>query len=78
MADSKFLLHLCAAIEPRAVNWEIVNDGQTDEDKTLNAKYVISVARKLGAVIFCVWEDIVEVNKKQILIFVASMGEIQK
>jgi len=27
MADSKFLLHLCAAIEPRAVNWEIVNDG---------------------------------------------------
>lgn len=24
MSDSKFLIHLCSAIEPRAVNWDIV------------------------------------------------------
>ena len=64
MSDGKFLIHLCGAIEPRAVNWELVLDGATDEDKQNNAKYAISLARKLGAVIFCVWEDIVNVNPK--------------
>lgn len=78
MADGKFLIHLCAAIEERAVNWDIVTGGETDEDKTLNAKYAISVARKLGAVVFCVWEDIVAVNPKQMLIYVATMMDIQK
>lgn len=78
LSDSKFLLNLCGAIESRAVNWDIVTDGSTDDDKALNAKYLISVARKLGAVIFCVWEDIVNVNPKQMLIFCATMGDIQK
>jgi plastin-1 len=58
------LLSLCAAIEPRAVNWDIMTEGTTEEDQKNNAKYVSSVARKLGAVIFCVWEDIVHVNSK--------------
>lgn len=78
MSDGRFLTYLCAGIEPRAVNWEIVTDGATDEDKQNNAKYVISVARKLGAVIFCVWEDIVNVNFKQMLIIVATLYEIQE
>jgi len=64
MGDGKYLLNLCGAIEPRAINWDIVLPGETDDDKCMNAKYVISVARKLGAVIFCVWEDIVNVNPK--------------
>jgi len=42
----------------------------------MNAKYVISVAKKLGAVIFCVWEDIVFVNPKQMLILIANLAEI--
>ena len=33
-----------------------------DEDKKLNASYIISVARKLGCSIFLLPEDIVEVN----------------
>jgi len=64
MSDSKFLIYLCSAIEPRAVNWDIVQEGTTDDEKMNNAKYAISVARKLGAVIFCVWEDFVQVNPK--------------
>jgi hypothetical protein len=35
--------------------------GDSDADKENNAKYVLSVARKLGAQIFLVWEDIREV-----------------
>ena len=39
----------------------------------MNARYVISVARKLGATIFLTWEDIVEVNQKMLVILAASL-----
>jgi plastin-1 len=76
LADGQFLLKLCGAIEPRVINWEIVMKGETDEEKENNAKYICSVARKLGAVIFCVWEDIAKVNYKMILVLVCSLFEI--
>jgi hypothetical protein len=31
----------------------------------------------LGAVVFCVWEDIVACNQKMILVFVCSMHEMK-
>ncbi len=75
IATGQWLIDLCAGIEPRAVNWDIVTPGETDEDKELNAKYAISLARKFGAVIFCVWEDMVKVNPKQILVFICSLNQ---
>jgi plastin-1 len=53
-----------------------VQTGETDEEKENNAKYVLSLARKLGAIIFCVWEDIPSVNYKMILVLVCSLFEI--
>lgn len=38
-----------------------------------NAKYAISVARKLGATIFLLPEDIVEVKPRMILTFIGSL-----
>ncbi len=52
--------------------------GETDEEKENNAKYIISIARKLGAVIFSVWEDIPKVNFKMMLILFASLFEINQ
>ena len=71
-----YLIKICAAIEPRAVNPDLVTPGETDADKKLNAMYAISLARKLNAIIFCVWEDMVNVNPKQIFIFMATMMDI--
>ena len=56
LSDGRFFMHILADIEPRAVNWEIMMDADTDEGKANNAKYVISVARKLEALVFCVWD----------------------
>lgn len=72
------LINLCAAIEPRIIDWDIVykNADATDEQKALNAKYAISIARKLGAIIFMVWEDVPEGNGKMMTIFVSSLLEI--
>ena len=77
MADGKFIVNLLAAIEPRAINWDLVTPGETEDDRKSNAKYNMSVARSLGAVMFSVWEDFVNVNPKQMLIFFATMNKIQ-
>eukprot|EP00968_Pinguiococcus_pyrenoidosus_P012092 scaffold1023_cov313-Pinguiococcus_pyrenoidosus.AAC.22 len=72
LATGLFLLDLCAAIEPRAINWEYVTDGVADEDAMSNARYAISVARRIGASVFVAPEDIVEVKSKMIMTYVAS------
>merc|ERR1711871_775876 len=67
LASGLFLLDLCAAVEPRALDWGVVLPGATAEEREANAKYVISVARKLGATVFLTFEDIVEVKPKMLM-----------
>jgi len=78
LADSIFFIDLLAAVEPRVIGWENVNEGKTPEDRLQNARYAISVARKLGATIFLLPEDIVEVKPKMIMTFIASVMSVQK
>ncbi|GKD47494.1 fimbrin-1-like protein isoform X1, partial [Tanacetum coccineum] len=68
-----FFLELLTAVEPRVVNWNLVTKGISDEEKKLNATYIISVARKLGCSIFLLPEDIMEVNQKMMLMLTASI-----
>jgi len=68
-----FFVDLLAAVEPKIVDWTLVTEGRTDEDKMLNARYAISIARKLGAIIFLLPEDIVEVKPKMCLTFIAGV-----
>lgn len=75
--DGKILIKLAGSIEPRIINWDLVTPGETDEDKEMNAKYAISIARKLGAIIFMVWDDIPRLNKKMLLIFVCSLYDLK-
>lgn len=77
LSDGIFLIKLAASIEPRIVNWDLVTKGETDDEKQQNAKYAISIARKLGAVIFLVWDDVLEVNKKMMLVFIAGLYEMK-
>ena len=76
-ADGKILIKMAGNIEPRIINWDLVTEGQTDEEKELNAKYAISIARKLGAIIFMVWDDIPRLNKKMLLIFTCSLYDLK-
>ncbi|KAL1224878.1 Fimbrin-5 [Cardamine amara subsp. amara] len=73
LSTGLFFLELLSAVEPRVVNWSLVTNGETEEDKKLNATYTISVARKLGCSIFLLPEDIIEVNQKMMLILTASI-----
>jgi hypothetical protein len=48
-----------------------------DNDAKLNAKYAISIARKLGATIFVLPEDITEVKSKMVIIYLSDICDIQ-
>lgn len=73
LSDALYLLDLVHAVEPRAVNWDQVAQGKTDDEKASNAKYAISCAQKIGAAVFLTYEDIVEVKPKMMMTFVASL-----
>ncbi|CAH2052554.1 unnamed protein product, partial [Thlaspi arvense] len=73
LSNGIFFLELLSAVEPRVVDWSLVTKGETEEEKKLNATYIISVARKLGCSIFLLLEDIIEVNQKMMLILAASI-----
>lgn len=68
-----YFINLVAAVEPEIVDWSLVTEGHTDEDALLNARYAISLARKLSAVIFLLPEDIVETRAKMCLTFAAAV-----
>ncbi|XP_074590864.1 fimbrin-4-like [Curcuma longa] len=73
LSNGLFFLELLSAVKPRVVNWKVVTKGETDEEKKLNATYIISVARKLGCSVFLLPDDIIEVNQKMILTLTASI-----
>ena len=76
LSTSIWYFHVFQAIAPGSVNWDIVTEGESDEDKEMNAKYAISIARMLGAVVFCVWEDLVDRNQKMILVLVSALKRV--
>ncbi|ODV91950.1 hypothetical protein CANCADRAFT_63363 [Tortispora caseinolytica NRRL Y-17796] len=73
LASGVFLLDVLHGLKPGYVDYDLVTPGKTDEDKYLNAKLAISIARKLGALIWLVPEDIVEVRSRLILTFIGSL-----
>lgn len=68
-----FLLDVIGGIKKGIVDYTLVTKGESEEDIKLNAKYAISIARKLGAVIFLLPEDIVEVKPKMMLTFIGAL-----
>nr|XP_003735096.2 plastin-1 isoform X1 [Callithrix jacchus] len=71
------VLDLIDAIAPNAVRQEMIKrENLSDEDKLNNAKYAISVARKIGARIYALPDDLVEVKPKMVMtVFACLMGK---
>ncbi|KAB0396822.1 hypothetical protein E2I00_017985, partial [Balaenoptera physalus] len=71
------VLDLIDAIAPNAVRQEMIKrEDLSDEDKLNNAKYAISVARKIGARIYALPDDLVEVKPKMVMtVFACLMGK---
>ncbi|XP_028650510.1 plastin-1-like [Erpetoichthys calabaricus] len=74
------VLDLIDAIAPKAIRNEMVKRVDlTEEDKFNNAKYAISVSRKIGARVYALPDDLVEVNPKMVMtVFACLMGKGMK
>jgi len=72
LKDSVFFLEVLDAIR-NVVDWSLVQRGGSEPENLNNAKYAISIARKLGATIFLLPEDITESKDKMILTFIGSI-----
>uniref|UniRef100_A0AAQ6INB6 Plastin 1 n=1 Tax=Anabas testudineus TaxID=64144 RepID=A0AAQ6INB6_ANATE len=73
------VIDLIDAIAPGTVKWDMVNRGDRgvlkDADKLDNAKYAVSLARKIGARVYALPDDLVEVKPKMVLtLFACLMG----
>lgn len=75
LSNSVFLLDVLNGIKPGYVDYDLVYQGAnlSEEEKYANARLAISIARKLGALIWLVPEDINEVRSRLILSFVGSL-----
>lgn len=68
-----FLLDVLAGIKSSYVDPDLITSGRTPEDAYMNAKLSISIARKLGATIWLVPEDICQIRSRLIVTFVGSL-----
>merc|ERR1711916_92205 len=78
LSNSLFFLDLIDAIRPGTVEAEYVTAGGSDEEKLDNARYAVALARRIGALIFLLPEDIVEVKPKLILTLVATLMALDR
>lgn len=75
VSDAGTVIDLIDSIKPGCINYEQVVRGASlpRADKLANAKYAISMARKTGARIYALPEDIVEVKPKMVMTVFACL-----
>ncbi|KAK3208144.1 hypothetical protein GRF29_96g1511609 [Pseudopithomyces chartarum] len=73
LANAIFLLDVLAGMKSSYVDYDIVAAGRNDDECYQNAKLAISIARKMGATIWLVPEDIVAVQSRLITTFIGSL-----
>jgi hypothetical protein len=64
---------LIDAIKPASIRYDLLKSDESVESKMDNARYAVSIARKIGARVFTLPEDIVEVKKKMIMTLFATL-----
>jgi len=67
-----FLLDVLNGMKSSYVDYDLVTAGRTDEEAYANAKLAISIARKMGATIWLVPEDICQVRSRLVVTFIGE------
>jgi len=72
--DGVIVAKVVDSIKPGIVNWDNVNPNAREYDERLqNARYAIGLARKIGAGVYALPEDVVEVKQKMMLTIFACL-----
>lgn len=73
IATSVVILDLIDALRPNAVNYTLATGGNDDNQKLLNANYALSLARKIGAMVFVLPDDIVQMKSTMVMTVFACL-----
>lgn len=73
ISDGKVVIDLIDSIKPGSINYDNVKEGGNAEENLENAKYAVSMARKIGARVYALPEDIAEVKPKMIMTVFACL-----
>ncbi|KAL8942130.1 MAG: hypothetical protein Q9211_001534 [Gyalolechia sp. 1 TL-2023] len=68
-----FLLDVLNGMKSSYVDYDLVTAGRTVDEAYANAKLAISIARKIGATIWLVPEDICQVRSRLVVTFIGSL-----
>ncbi|KAL8618904.1 hypothetical protein ACOMHN_020323 [Nucella lapillus] len=74
LKDGVVVARVIDAIKPGTVNWDNINLNASDDVECLaNARYAVGLARKIGAGVYALPEDIVECKPKMLLTVFACL-----
>ncbi|KAK6433266.1 fimbrin [Oleoguttula sp. CCFEE 5521] len=73
LSNGVFFLDVLNGMKSSYVDYDLVAQGRSDEEKYANAKLAISIARKMGATIWLVPEDITSLRTRLIVTFIGSL-----
>jgi plastin-3 len=73
IATGHVVIDLIDAIKPGIINYDVVKHTGAEEDNLANAKYAVSMARKVGARVYALPEDIAEVKSKMVMTVFACL-----
>lgn len=68
-----FLLDVLNGLKSSYVDYDLVTPGKTADDAFMNCKLAISIARKMGATIWLVPEDIQQVRSRLVTTFIGKL-----
>ena len=77
LKNGAFLMDLLRTFDQSIEPVATLSNGSSDAELLDNARYILSIARRMGAVLFLLPEDIVECKAKMIMTLVASLMAIQ-
>ncbi|GAM24298.1 hypothetical protein SAMD00019534_074730 [Acytostelium subglobosum LB1] len=78
LATGRTILDLIELVRPGSIDESMVTSSGSAEDNLLNAKLAVSSARKIGAVVFALPEDIVEVKPKMLMTIFAGLMAVDQ
>ncbi|XP_042855233.1 plastin-2-like [Penaeus japonicus] len=73
LRDAMAVIDLVDAISPGTIDYSVLKSGGGEENNLANAKYAISMSRKIGARIYALPEDIAQVKPKMVMTVFACL-----
>lgn len=73
ISDSRVICDLVDSIKPQSIKYDLIKTENSRDAKMDNARYALAIARKIGARVFALPEDIVEVKPKMVMTIFATL-----